>query len=245
MIGLHILCLVGFVSAADNGQLPAPIFIQLSDVDNALKGCVVPSPEDIAVTNNASIKKAHLEINDCSTFDFSGLSILKNVMRCEAVCGGEIKAIFKPVREVDFPASVEREVLSLHLHIFGDSFSNIFNGKHDFCFLTNFKILNANIFNDNIGSCLTLPDGSSDVRRNPRFRKGQVNQNHRPQTEEHTNNSSSAHNFRKKRHSLLSIKVLLGATMVASGFYLLMNAIPKSDALQRETVFINSIFGIL
>ena len=58
------------------------------------------------------------------------------------------------------------------------------------------------------------------------------------------NNGSISHYLGEGRHLLLCLKVLLGAGMIAGGFYLLMNTVPKGYKLKTETFLINTILGI-
>jgi len=43
----------------------------------------------------------------------------------------------------------------------------------------------------------------------------------------------------------LGIEVIIGTIMVAGGFYLLLYAVPKGLAIECETLFINTVIGIL
>ena len=75
--------------------------------------------------------------------------------------------------------------------------------------------------------------------------EGEEDKNNRPASDNESDDRSPAHDFSKKSHLLLSTKVLIGAIMVAGGYYLLINTVPHGYRLKREAFLINAIFGIL
>ncbi|WP_390911317.1 hypothetical protein [Pseudosulfitobacter sp. SM2401] len=75
--------------------------------------------------------------------------------------------------------------------------------------------------------------------------KGRENYEDGDSTKGQANNSRGTHDLREKGHLLLSIKVLVGAIMVAGGLYLLMNTVPHGYRLKTKTFLINTVLGIL
>lgn len=57
--------------------------------------------------------------------------------------------------------------------------------------------------------------------------------------------SGVAHYLSESGHFLLGIKVLIGAGMIAGGFYFLFNTVPHGYRLKDQTFFVNTIIGIL
>ena len=73
--------------------------------------------------------------------------------------------------------------------------------------------------------------------------QGGENQYDRANRKNYTYNSGLPHDAGEERHLLLSIQVLLGALMIASGFYLLMNTVPQGWKLEAEAFFGNVLLG--
>lgn len=75
--------------------------------------------------------------------------------------------------------------------------------------------------------------------------QGRIDNDDRHGSKDQTATGSPSHNLSEEGHLLLRIKVFIGAIMVAGGFYLLMNTVPKGFTMKRKTFAINAIFGVL
>jgi len=101
----------------------------------------------------------------------------------------------------------------------------------------------SKVFN---GKCQPWPlVVSHDLVGSPHFGKGGVDHDDRDYPQNQSSGGGPSHDLREEGHFLLRIKVLIGAIMVAGGFYLLMNTVPKGYALKRKTFAINTILGVL
>lgn len=89
------------------------------------------------------------------------------------------------------------------------------------------------------------PFVAHDLVGAPHLAKRSINYDYGYGPKDQARTGGPSHQFSEEGHLLLRIKVLIGAVMVAGGFYLLMNTVPHGYRLKRQAFIVNTIFGVL